>query len=95
MVFRLRTITITPILMFSLAPMLMMAHALYSRPSSPLSLQTQNEFLDNLTPIQNVQNAKDQSHDEIEKEVREWITDEVSIKSNIVIIQCRQKITPL
>ena len=52
-----------------------MAHALYSRPSSPLSVQTQNEFLDNLTPIQNVQNAKDQSHDEIEKEVRASDTD--------------------
>ena len=72
-------------LMFWIAPMLIMAHAFSSRPTS---LLTPNEFVDNLTPIQNVQNAKDQSHDEIEKEVREWITDEVSIVFNIVITQC-------
>ena len=82
-------------LMFWIAPMLIMAHAFSSRPASPLSLLPHNEFVDNLPPIHNVQNTKDQSHDEIEKEVREWITDEVSIISNIVIIQGIRKLKPL
>ena len=75
-------------LMFWLAPMLIAVHAFSSRPTSPLSLPTHNEFVDNFTPIHNVQNAKDQSHDEVDKEIREWITDEVSIILNIVILQC-------
>ena len=75
-------------LMFWIAPMLIAAHAFSSRPRSPISLLTHNEFVDNLTPIHNVQNAEDQSHDEIDKEIREWITDEVSIILNIVIFQC-------
>ena len=75
-------------LMFWIAPMLIAAHAFSSRPTSPLSLLTHNEFVDNFTPIHNVQNTKGQSHDEIDKEVREWITDEVSIVFNTFILQC-------
>ena len=81
-------------LMFWIAPMLIMAHAFSSRPTSPLSLPTHNEFVDNVTPIHNIQNTKDQSHDEVDKEIREWITDEVSIILNIVIFECYQKIIP-
>ena len=99
MVFRLRTITHMSMLMFSLAPMLIMAHAFSNGPTSPLSPATRNEFVDNFTPIHNGRwngqwsmESKDQSHDEIEKEVREWITDEVSIISNIVIIQGIRKL---
>ena len=88
MVFGLRTITIISMLMCLIAPLLITAHALSNGPTSPLSLPTRNEFEDNFTPIHNVQNTKDQSHDEIEQEVREWITDEVSIVFNIVITQC-------
>ena len=75
-------------LMFLIAPLLITAQNLSNGPTSPLSLPTRNEFEDNFTPIHNVQNTEDQSHDEIEKEVREWITDEVSIVFNIVITQC-------
>ena len=75
-------------LMVWILPMLIAAHAFSSRPRSPLSLPTHNFVVDNLTPIHNVQNAEDQSHDGIDKEIREWITDEVSIVLNIVIFQC-------
>ena len=54
------------------------ANALSSRPTS-LSLLTHNEFVDNFNPTQNLENFKYQSHDEIEKEIKEWITDEVSM----------------
>ena len=54
------------------------ANALSSRPTS-LSLLTHNEFVDNFNPTQNLENFKYQSNDEIEKEIKEWITDEVSM----------------
>ena len=54
------------------------ANALSSRPTS-LSLLTHNEFVDNFNPTHNHGNFKYQSHDEIEKEIKEWITDEVSM----------------
>ena len=71
--------------MFLVAPLLLAtSNAFSSRPAS-VSLLTHNEFVDNFNPAHNLKSFKDQSHDEIEKEIKEWITDEVSMISTPTI----------
>ena len=75
----LRTVVSRFMSMCLVAPLLLtVSNALSSRPAS-LSLLTHNEFVDHFNPTHNLENFKDQSHDEIEKEIKEWITDKVSI----------------
>ena len=75
----LRTVFSRFMSMCLVVPLLLTAsNALSSRPTS-LSLLTQNEFVDNFNPTHNLENLKYQTHDEIEKEIKEWITDEVSM----------------
>ena len=75
----LRTVVSRFMSMCLVAPLLLtVSNALSSRPAS-LSLLTHNEFVDHFNPTHNLENFKDQSHDEIEKEIKEWITDEVSM----------------
>ena len=75
----LRTVGSRFMSMCLVVPLLLTAaNALSSRPTS-LSLLTQNEFVDNFNPTHNLENLKYQTHDEIEKEIKEWITDEVSM----------------
>ena len=65
--------------MFLVVPLLLTASNAFSSRPAYLSLLTHNEFVDNFNPTHNLENFKDQSHDEIEKEIKEWITDEVSM----------------
>ena len=75
----LKTVASRFMSMCLVVPLLLTAsNALSSRPTS-LSLLTHNEFVDNFNPTHNLENFKYQSDGEIEKEIKEWITDEVSM----------------